>query len=62
MKGKQVWKERLRPRCCNLCSQVFVPRTVFDRFCVTCKEGSELIKFSEWLPESEAAVQQPLSA
>lgn len=51
-----------RLRRCNLCADEFHPRTVFDRYCTTCKQKSELLKFSEWLPELDAAITERLSA
>ena len=51
-----------RWRRCNLCADEFHPRTVFDRYCSTCKQESELLKFSEWLPELDAALTERLSA
>lgn len=51
-----------RLRRCNLCADEFHPRTVFDRYCLTCKQESELLKFSEWLPELDAAITERLSA
>jgi hypothetical protein len=49
-------------RRCNLCADEFEPRTVFDRYCQACKEESELLKFSEWLPELDAAITERISA
>lgn len=45
-----------RKRNCNICSIQFHPKTPFDRYCPTCKEHSELLKFSEWLPELDTDV------
>jgi len=49
-------------RHCNLCARKFAPRTVFDRYCSNCKDESELLKFSEWLPEIGDDVQEKISA
>lgn len=49
-------------RRCNLCGSDFHPRTVFDRFCNTCKEQSELLRFSEWLPDVNEMLMERLSA
>jgi len=38
-------------RCCNICGHTFRPRSVFQRYCHHCKEGEELLRFSDWLPE-----------
>ena len=46
-------KHQLKERCCNLCDIAFHPRTVFDRYCVQCREQEELLKFSDWLPQIE---------
>jgi len=54
--------QRAKNRRCNLCAEEFHPRTVFDRYCVTCKNENELLKFSEWLPELDAAITERLSA
>ena len=43
-------------RKCNVCSRWFRPHTVFERYCSGCKVGSELLKFSEWLPELAGAL------
>jgi hypothetical protein len=51
-----------RWRRCNLCADEFRPRTAFDRYCLNCKEESELLKFSEWLPELDAALTEQMSA
>lgn len=54
--------QRMRPRLCNLCTNEFKLRTVFDRYCVSCKEENELLRFSEWLPEIDAEITERLSA
>ena len=51
-----------RWRRCNLCTYEFHPRTVFDRYCPTCKEKSELLRFSDCLPELDAAIVERISA
>lgn len=53
---------RRAQRRCNLCSGGFHPGTVFDRYCPTCREQNELLKFSEWLPDLDAAIQEKLIA
>jgi hypothetical protein len=53
---------RNKQRVCNICAELFKPRTVFDRYCPNCKTGSEMLKFSEWLPEMSPSVQEKLSA
>jgi hypothetical protein len=58
MKGKTT----LSSRTCNLCSHQFEPRTVFDRFCCSCKHGDELLRFAEWLPELNAEAEELLTA
>jgi hypothetical protein len=47
---------------CNICANEFHPRTVFDRFCRSCKEESQLLKFSEWLPELDEGLTERISA
>jgi hypothetical protein len=49
-------------RRCNLCEKQFTQRTVFDRYCHTCKAESDLLKFSDWLPELDESVQEEISA
>lgn len=49
-------------RKCNLCRQGFAARTVFDRFCPTCKEQSELLKFGDCFPEFEDVIAECASA
>jgi hypothetical protein len=53
---------RTGKRLCNICAEAFKPRTVFDRYCPNCKNGSEMLKFYEWLPEMSPAIQEKLSA
>ncbi len=55
-------RDRVHSRSCNLCLEEFAPHTVFDRYCATCKEENELLKFSEWLPEIDRAITERLSA
>ena len=47
-----------RVRRCNLCGEVFRPRTRFERFCRQCKTKDELLRFIHWLPEAD----EPLTA
>ena len=49
-------------RPCNLCQESFTPHTVFDRYCRKCKIESEILKFSEWLPEIDEALTERFSA
>jgi len=49
-------------RRCNVCSQLFRPRTPFERYCEVCREDSELLKFSEWLPELDEGFAEQISA
>lgn len=60
--AKQKITDRKKPRPCNLCAERFTPRTVFDRFCPTCKNENELLKFSDWLPEVDQSVEEKISA
>jgi hypothetical protein len=53
---------RHRLRRCNLCSYAFSTRTVFDRYCPSCKNRSELLKFSDWLPELDPSFESKVSA
>lgn len=55
-------RKKTNRRSCNLCSEEFSPRTVFDRYCLTCKKESDLFRFGEWLPELDAALTERLSA
>lgn len=41
---------------CHLCKRVFFQKTRFDRFCNRCKGGNEVYHYSEWLPDTEAAI------
>ncbi len=43
------FRERMRP--CNLCGEDFLPKSVFSRFCITCKKEEEILKYAEWLPD-----------
>ena len=49
-------------RSCNLCSGRFSPKSAFERYCSTCREKNELLKFSECLPDLELAFQEKLIA
>jgi hypothetical protein len=49
-------------RLCNLCTQEFLTHTLFDRYCEECREKSELLKFSDWLPELDEAIADQISA
>lgn len=55
-------RNQVRTRTCNLCSIAFKPKTPFDRYCADCRQGNELLRFSEWLPETEFTIQKRLSA
>lgn len=59
-KHRQLARKQFRR--CNLCADEFQPRTVFDRYCRNCKDENELLKFSEWLPELDAALTKRFSA
>lgn len=55
--SERVWFSPVRStrkqkcRRCNLCGEEFYLHTLFDRFCIHCKEKNELLRFSNWLPE-----------
>lgn len=49
-------KKRYMRRPCNLCSNPFIMRSPFDRFCGTCKAEKDVFKFAEWLPNLPIAV------
>lgn len=51
-----------KERRCNLCSEEFLPKTVFDRFCSGCRQESELLRFCEWLPEIAPELTERLTA
>jgi len=51
-----------KQRHCNICNQKFHPHSIFDRYCTTCKEASEIYRFGEWLPELDETLTQKLSA
>jgi hypothetical protein len=51
-----------KSRKCNLCAEDFLTGSVFDRYCPTCKQESELLKFSEWLPVIDGELSQKISA
>lgn len=53
---KSIKKLRLGFKKCNLCKDEFQVKTVFDRFCPTCKEENELLKFSSCLPEVDDSI------
>jgi hypothetical protein len=55
-------KSGLKIRRCNLCSHDFSPRTIFDRYCTSCKTQSEVLRYSEWLPEFDGGVGERLPA
>ncbi len=38
-------------RSCNICDELFVPSSHFDRYCRDCKQESEVFKYGDWLPE-----------
>jgi hypothetical protein len=58
----QKLKPQVKSRRCNLCEKKFTQRTVFDRYCYTCKVESDLLKFSDWLPEVGETAQEKISA
>ncbi|MGZ3652740.1 MAG: hypothetical protein ACXVB9_14115 [Bdellovibrionota bacterium] len=49
-------------RKCNLCNEAFRARTPFARFCSTCRETNELLRFGNWLPEAGAYVPTKIPA
>lgn len=51
-----------RIRSCNICSEQFHPKSPFARYCSNCKEHSELLKFSDWLPELDSELELNLIA
>ncbi len=59
---RSIRKRKLDPRRCNICKDEFKPRTVFDRFCHTCKEESELLKFSSCFPEVDETILERVPA
>jgi hypothetical protein len=36
---------------CNICSHEFHPTHMYDRFCSSCRNNSELVHVVEWMPE-----------
>ncbi len=60
--SKKRLSERRKLRLCNICAREFTPQTVFVRYCATCKSESEVLKFSEWLPEVGQVIQEKISA
>lgn len=59
---KKAHGKQGKVRCCNLCNTQFITRTVFDRYCQTCKEQNELFKFSEWLPDLQDEIAEKIPA
>lgn len=49
-------KDGVMKRPCNLCSNLFIMRSQFDRFCGTCKSEKDVFRFAEWLPNLPIAV------
>lgn len=49
-------------RLCNICNNGFKAKTPFDRFCHSCKEQSEILKFSSCLPEIDESIFERISA
>lgn len=64
--SKQILRVIRKPiaghRNCNLCSDSFIPKTRFDRYCTNCRGHSELLKFGDWLPEAESVLETKLIA
>lgn len=56
--GTRSWgfKKGYTRRPCNLCSNPFIMRSPFDRFCGTCKAEKDVFKFAEWLPNLPIAI------
>lgn len=38
---------------CNICKNPFRANSIFDRFCGSCKQESELFRFSEWFTSGQ---------
>jgi hypothetical protein len=55
-------RHRTSMRRCNLCADEFAQRSAFERYCDACRDGNELLRFSEWLPEIDAAIEEKLTA
>ena len=51
---KKVSKDHSHYRTCNLCDELFSPKSRFERYCTDCKRESELFKYGNWLPEIES--------
>ena len=47
---KSYGKEK-KSRRCNLCSEHFRPRSCFERFCRSCRERDEQLRYSGWMGE-----------
>lgn len=57
---RTINKQKIRP--CNICGTIYRPHTAFDRYCSHCKQNEELLRFSDWLPEIDAALTARVSA
>lgn len=55
-------KIEVNTRRCNLCSEPFQIKTRFERYCHRCRGQSELLKFSDWLPELDPTLELELIA
>lgn len=40
-----------KSRRCNLCSEHFRPRSPHERYCRSCRERDELLRYSDWMGE-----------
>lgn len=49
-------------RNCNICDQHFEPRSHFDRYCSHCKGRSDLLRFSDWLPDLDLVLTHKIEA
>lgn len=49
--GKSAQGNR-QVRACNLCGTRFKAASLYHRFCDGCREGSDLYRCHEWLPEA----------
>lgn len=61
-KNRQREKKIHKTSRCNLCAEKFRPKSVHDRYCPTCKEEDQLLRFSEYFPELDASLVEKVSA
>lgn len=55
-------KSKLAYRFCNICKDEFKPKTIFDRYCLTCRKESELLKFISSFPEADETILEKVPA